>query len=568
LEISDLIAKYKKDPGSLDKLVKELSPEMLKLVLQYDDILRAGGEFSPEGYRSFFKVIFGSPLPDHAYYGWIIPLFYSRGEIGLEKFKGYYEGDRGKLFSFVMDKCLEYEVPKLGMVAEAFRESIKTTALTIGFTAYFIGHHPDRANLLVQVGDDTAKLNAGKIAEIIRDYPGWKAIFPTVVPDLENAWGDKGYDVKRTDVPYDKWKQSIAKRRDNTFVGLGYSSRSNIGKHPDGVLMIDDIHDENNTSSQKELQGVLTVLQGTIFFMMTKNTWVVFVGTPWVTGDVLDYVKDTGEYIFTAIPAYWEDEGITHYAWESQRGSDWVISKRKTTTSSEFARMVLLDLSKAGSGSLKYYPFASEAISFDWPMIGGADPTNVMPNAFDGKKRSYFALAYVAKIPQGGAVVVDGVLEQCSQLEAESFIAQAQTKFRNYRHTAIENVGGGALFIQVVRRNSALRIIDSDLKGFIKKGGRIRSKADRILVEMAPWFENGTVRISSADTPFLNALRRLFDKFYDLDPKSDKSFDTGDAVYHALKSMPEVLQIVSGDELPSITRRVKKDEWSMANVRY
>ncbi len=562
MELQELVKKYKSGID-LKTLVSELNPETIQLILKWDDVLRAGGEFSPEGYSSFFNVIFGSPLPSHAFYCWVLPLFYAKGMIERGKFLEYYKG-KGAKFSFILDKCLEYEVPKIGAVIKAFRESIKTTAMTIGFTAYYIGHHPDKANLLLQVGDDTAKLNAGKVAELIDINPGWKAIFPNVVPDKEAAWGDKGYDVKRTDIPYDKWKQTLAKRRDNTLVGLGYSSRSNIGKHPDGILVIDDIHDENNTASQKELQGVLQVLQGTIFFMMTASTWVVFVGTPWVDGDVLDFVEQTGEYIPTQLPAFWIDiNGHTNYAWDKERGEDWVSSKRKTTTGAEFARMVLLDLSKAGSGTLKYYNFAQEALSFDWPIVGGADPTNVMPGAFDGKKRSYFALAYVTKLPQGGAVVLDGVLEQCSQIEAENYIAMAQTKFPRYKFTAIENVGGGALFIQVVRRNSALRIIDSDLHGFLKKGGRIRSKADRILLEMAPWFENGVVRINSAHTPFLDALRRLFDKFYDLDPKSDYSFDVGDAVYHALKAMPEVLVIKSPEDgLPSIVPKKREHMWS------
>ena len=66
---------------------------------------------------------------------------------------------------------------------------------------------------------------------------------------------------------------------------------------------------------------------------------------------------------------------------------------------------------------------------------------------------------------------------------------------------------------------------------------------------MHKWFEDGTVRISSADTPFLNALRRLFDKFYDLDPKHDSSFDAFDAVFHALRNMPDVL-VKASAEIP------------------
>ena len=566
MELAELLKLQKEDPKKFRKAVLDLPDETKRLFLHYADVLKAGSEFSPDGYKAYFNVIFGKELPAHAFYCWIVPLFYSRGEIGEEKFRKYYEGE-GEKFSFVMDECLGYELPRSGLVAEAFRESIKSTTLTIGFMSYFIGHHPETSNLLIQVADTPAQQNSAKIAEIISDNPGWKAVFPNVVPHKESAWGAEGYNVIDTKVPLTEWSKIISTRKEKSFVGRGYGSRSNIGEHPSGLMIVDDICDENNTASDTELQKVLKVLSGTLFYMITKLTWVIFVGTPWVGGDVIAYVKDTGEYIATKLPAYWENDTGTVYAWPEERGEDWVKIKRKITISSEYARMVLLDLSKAGSGSLKYYSFDKEALvnAYDWPTVGGADPVNVMPHAHDGKKRSFFALAYVVKLPQGGAVVYDGVLKQCSQLEAESYIAQAQTKFSNYLHTAIENVGGGALFIQVVRRNSALRIIDSNLQS--KKGGRIKSKADRFLSEVAPWFENGVVRISTDNTPFLDALRRLFDRFYDLDPKSDYSFDAGDAVYHALKTMTDVLVITTGDELPSAKKKERVSNWNMQDRR-
>ena len=562
MEIAELLELRKGDPVKFRETILSLPDDIKHLFLHYADVLKAGSEFSPEGYKAFFNVIFSKPLPDHAYLCWIVPLFYSRGEIGVEKFKKYYEG-AGEKFSFVMDKCLEYDVPNSGIVAEAFRESIKSTTLTIGFMAYFIGHHPDTSNLLIQVADTPAQQNSAKVAEIISDNPGWKAVFPNVVPHKESAWGAEGYNVINTSVPLAEWSKVISTRKEKSFVGRGYGSRSNIGEHPSGIMVVDDILDENNTASDLELQKVLKVLSGTLFYMITKLTWVIFVGTPWVTGDVIDYVKGTGEYTATKVPAYWENDSGAVYAWPEERGEDWRDLKRRTTISSEYARMVLLDLSKAGSGSLKYYPFDKDALTdaYDWPVVGGADPTNTMPHATDGKKRSHFALCYIAKLPQGGAVVLDGVLKQCSQLEAESYIAQAQTKYSHYAHTAVENVGGGALFIQVLRRNPNLRIIDSNLQS--KKGGRIKSKADRFLSEVAPWFENGTVRISTENTPFLNALRRLFDRFYDLDPQSDYSFDAGDSVYHALKTMPDVLHISFSNELPSTKKKDTVSNWDM-----
>ena len=58
-----------------------------------------------------------------------------------------------------------------GVVIEAFRGSTKTTTLTIAFTAFRIGKEPQKANLLIQVGDDTASDTTQQIADIIENNP-------------------------------------------------------------------------------------------------------------------------------------------------------------------------------------------------------------------------------------------------------------------------------------------------------------------------------------------------------------------------------------------------------------
>jgi hypothetical protein len=55
------------------------------------------------------------------------------------------------------------------------------------------------------------------------------------------------------------------------------------------------------------------------------------------------------------------------------------------------------------------------------------------------------------------------------------------------------------------------------------------------------------IRISDADTPFLNALRRAFNRFYDLSEK-DYAFDAWDAVFHAMRQMPDALKKVEDEE--------------------
>jgi hypothetical protein len=128
----------------------------------------------------------------------------------------------------------------------------------------------------------------------------------------------------------------------------------------------------------------------------------------------------------------------------------------------------------------------------------------------------------------------------------------------------VENVGFGLMFKQFIQRiNPALRIVASNLSGVVlqqgEKSAKVKSKHDRIQYELAPWFENATIMVSDADTPFLNAFRKLFDNFYEMDERvPDEAWDAGDSVYHAVKSMPEILQALPpGEELQSVFVRPK-----------
>jgi hypothetical protein len=213
----------------------------------------------PTSFAAFYRLVFGLSIPPHAY-KWIEALYNARGR------------DRG-------------------IVIEAFRGSTKTTTLTIGFTAWRIGWNPEKANLLIQVGDDIANDNTLAIASIIEHNPGFSACFPHIKPDRAMGWGAQGYEVMRTDIDYVQWRKMCSKRKDPTLLGVGYKSHAIIGKHPEGLLIVDDINDELNTASERELAKVRKILTDTIFPTKMEDTWAVFVGTPWVENDVLHYVS-------------------------------------------------------------------------------------------------------------------------------------------------------------------------------------------------------------------------------------------------------------------------------------
>lgn len=484
---------------------------------------------TPEGFGHFYWCVYGRECPDFALKEWIPPLYEAKRA-----------GD--------------------GMMLEAWRGSTKSTIMQ-AFCWFQLGHKPSGSGLMVGASDDAATKMAALAAAVIEYNDGWKACFPHVQPDKMRGWGASGYFVKDARMDYNQFSKETMQDhgRDPSFVGAGITSTDIVGKHPSLFILLDDIHDENNTRSEREMEAVKSSLTANLLPTMSRpgdKPYIAVAFTPWKRTDAYAFLKNTGLLRSVRTPVYRETDGGRAYTWPDAFGEEVVEKWRRALGSIEFARMYLCDLDAAKAGSLRFYSFSRDAIDYDWVMVGGADPTNVIRDATtEAAKGSYFALAFVAKLPQGGAVVVDGILEQCSQIEAENHIAIAQTRYPRYQYTAVENIGGGAVFIQALRRNTALRIVDSDLANFGKKGGRIRSKADRILLEMAPWFENSTVRIATGDSPFLNALRRLFTDFYMLDPKRSPEFDAGDAVYHALKAMPDVLRVdTPKQDLPPIVK--------------
>jgi hypothetical protein len=336
---------------------------------------------------------------------------------------------------------------------------------------------------------------------------------------------------------------------------VGYKSREIIGKHPDGLLIIDDIHDENNTTSTRELETVRKILTGTIFPTMTNKTWCVFVGTPWVESDVLHYVASNDEFVHLKTPAfeYTEDgpdqfEGQNvRFAWPARFGAKQLMTAKRLSGTVQFARMYQLDLSAAGNQVFKYVLFPNESIKGNWPMVGGVDYAGTMNWGRNAEgKGDFFALAYVAKLPGGGAVVTDGVIARCTQAEAEAYVIRAQMIFPLWKSAVVEADGKGEDFIQVVRRNPGIHLLP------MKTGGR--SKSSRLEIELSPWLENGTVRISDAETPFLVELRRELDSY----PLNERD-DALDAVYWALRGMPDVL-VMAPDrgELPGTEGKLKQ----------
>jgi len=433
-----------------------------------------------------------------------------------------------------------------GVVIKAFRGSTKSTTFNT-FAAWMTGENPAGCSLIVRGTDVAAKESAEQIADIISQNEAFRAVFQYVVPDTEKGWSQHGYEVKLNNVPYADWRRRNSDRRDPSVVALPYKSDTILGMHPSNFLGVDDLHNDDNTTSDREFERVIRRLTGTIFpTRRPHNPLTVFVGTPWLTDDVLERVIETGEYLSVVTPVYVRDpEGEVQFEWENEpvrltwpewMGEEQIIKEYNqdiTPNKVEFARMMLCDLSRSERGVFRFQTFPAKEINVSWVANGGCDYASVPDPTVRNPNRSHFALSYVLKNPVTNTIVVyDGILEQCTQEVGEQHIITAQGSFPSWGLTVIESDGKGEEFIYTLQRQPGIRLDPR------KTGGK--RKADRLVLGLGPWLANGRVLISDADTPFLNALRRFLNLYPNV-TRNDPGWDAADSVYWGLHAYPECL---------------------------
>jgi len=532
--------RYARAIAELAKLVP--ADEARRNVLQGLAELAASGE-TLEAFDAFYEGIHGAPMLAHS---------------KLAEAEAFTAREEGEIWLFM-----------------GFRGSRKTTTDQITRKAWLHGLHPEGTGVTTGANDPNAKLIAKSIAQIIEFHPFYRMAFPNVVVDKERGWGAEGYWIRDVRVSREEWTQRQAKVNDPSFVGGGYKSSEINGKHPTLYLSIDDLHDIDSSASVTEREAIKQVFFFQILPTVPRlndrlSAWVELTGVPFAKDDTYADLRRAGGVHFTNVPVmrrvpentpgavyidgrnpktgvvYDDIVGWWFLTAPELFGVKSIIDARSKGKAS-FWQMYMLDIEVAKTAGLRYYLYNHKDVSYEWPTVGGADPTNLKPDKeVGGTKRSSFALCYLAKTPNGRAVVVDGVLKPCGILEAKEAILQAQSMFPNWRTTGVENVGGGAVFLQYLWLDSRVRCIDSGLTSPDHK--RIADKKLRFLNETHPHMENAVIMISDLETPYNMALRRLCDNYFDLD-MHDEAWDAGDGLYHAVKLIPEVLRQPVYDDL-------------------
>jgi hypothetical protein len=453
-----------------------------------------------------------------------------------------------------------------GQMIEAWRGFGKSTDLVV-WCLLLIGTHPEKSTVFVRINDGKAKESGDFIAETIESSPGWKAAFPHVVPDKEKGWSiERGYNVKRDDVDYAKWRQMCTADHlaEASLLCAGIESGLIIGSHPTIGLWIDDLHDERNTRSMAEMKNVVDILQGNLiptWFTPQGHPMMGVACTPWDPDyDAYHALMETGMFDKVSIPIFKEDENGEYFkpldmrvklAWPEIYPLE-EVEKIYNANVYKFFQMYLLDTQLAkGSKIYAFQEFDHKRIDKSWAVTGGVDPVNSMITDKNARGLSHFALAYGAETPYGTAVIIGGELQRISASEGKALVVSAQSKYDNYKGTWCETAGGGQVFIQWISEYPGSKIFPYNLSD-VGSG----SKGDRQYDFLEGLFRNGLVTVSTESSPFLDCLRSYLRRYPNINNPHAPEWDVADAVVACLYGMPGVrYKPVVGIPLPAFNRK-------------
>ena len=458
-----------------------------------------------------------------------------------------------------IDTIYEGKSRDMATLTFAFRGSWKTTTISILFTSYRMGKEPWKTNLVLTNNDASGQNITLAIANIISLDPKWKDVFPGVKPDKSNGWGAQGYWIRDHDMTEEEWARKTSIQKDPSLLGLGISSGSVIGKHPTGVLLLDDIHDEKNTISMTERSKVVKILTDTIMPMIVPDgtkeegeqleTWTLAVGTPWHEEDAYHYMRETGEFLFCFTPllyptsetaedaVYFEHKKLVGWyrlGWADRCPPKVIKSFYNLSGHRGFGRMYLLSLVASNELGIPYHAYPEETVKaemHEYPMYGGVDYASVIEirgKVMDAKNRSKFAVYWGYVTPMQSLVIVDGIVGHYTQLQSENNVHALQNRYLKYQMTGVEMNGKGEEFFSLMARHPEVVMFPFWVQG---------RKPERLESQLAPWIELGKILINDKDSDALNFLRKALAEF------PHGNLDVLDALYAISQCIPHVLQI-------------------------
>lgn len=493
--------------------------------------------FDRTGFRAFFELVNGVPLHREGL-RWVDNLFNT------------YEGGNKKLLQ------------------ECFRGSGKSTVMTLGFSLFYIGHHPHTTNIIIRATASKAEETTQEIAKRIEEDEVFKEVFPHIKP-VDGQWSkESGYSVRRTDLNTTEWNnlcRETTRPMGATLRGYSYDSNALQGARANGLLIVDDIHVKENTRSPRQLEDVKSFVETQMKPLAVPGQTVeIWNFTPWTPNDAYARQKEKGIYTYSRSPVMeevdadhpdavlWPEKiewpstyseelrGILdktsfpfaqrywRLAWPERWDIPAIAQAFKDVGTTAFAREYLLDLTAAQGQRLKkdwlhYWDTSRYPIDPTWPVIVGVDYASVADREKAGR-RDYAAVSIGRAVPGGGLVLTGGYYGHFTKMESLKILQRIAEGYPTLQSIKVEAIGKGEEFYNdaLLMKDNSGRVLP--LSKIVSHGKT--SKGERFELYMGPRFESSRIWVSDAVNEFLMEFEKEW-----LEYPNGEHDDVLDAVY-------------------------------------
>ena len=447
MDFNKLIKLMQDDPEKVKKALEGLSDEELRVLKNAGRVANAARSFSVESFIDFYWCLYNREPPPEAVKTWI-------------------------------PKLIEAYKEKKGVLLECHRGATKSTTL-LGWVLFVQGHNPIGSTVFVRINDDAAAETGKAMASIIENHPGWKGVFPHIVPDKDSGWSGDGYFLKDDREDYGKWKQKTITDHlgEPSILVAGITSGIIIGKHPSNGMYFDDFHNERNTRSEREMRNIVGIIQSDIIPTWNRPEGHPTLGvacTLWSENDGYHAMLGTGLFEHVKTPIYvLDDDSDMEFNGQKIRltwPEAYTLEKVEAIYNEnpiQFARMYLCDLSAMKGIALKaewLHEFPMEKVDPSWPVYFGIDFASTEDKLFD-RERDYFALGIGRGIPGGGIVIVDGFRGKISTGEALQKVQAFAAMYPTLTTVGVEKFGKGEEFKNLLLYETNLPILPLPTKG-------------------------------------------------------------------------------------------------------
>ena len=177
----------------------------------------------------------------------------------------------------------------------------KSQFMSIVYPSYALGLDPTQTALGISAGESLITGFIRSAMELIEHSPVYKIVFPSVRPDKEAGWStERGMFVtgRKPGVP------------DASYWGAGISSKALPGKHARTIIM-DDVHDDENSRTETGREGVLRIYQNTIIGRGDpRGARYIISGRRWHERDLYGVLEAEGDYVTMVLPNERENEKL------------------------------------------------------------------------------------------------------------------------------------------------------------------------------------------------------------------------------------------------------------------